>query len=39
MGSADFGWHLGVVRTGGLQLRDPHSDAPALCSPNYFAEI
>jgi thiamine kinase-like enzyme len=39
MDSADFGWHLGVVRTGDLQLHDPYSDAPALCSPNYFAEI
>jgi thiamine kinase-like enzyme len=35
MGGADFGWHLGVVRTGDLQLHDPYSDAPALCSPNY----
>jgi len=35
MGSADFGWHLGVVRAGGLQLHDPYSDAPALRSPSY----
>ena len=39
MGSADFGWHLGVVRTSGLQLHDPYSDAPAHYSPNYLAEI
>jgi thiamine kinase-like enzyme len=39
MGSADFTHHLGVVRTGGSQLHDPYSDAPALRSPNYFAEI
>ena len=39
MGGADFGRHLGVVRTGNLQLHDPYSDAPALCSPNYLAEI
>jgi thiamine kinase-like enzyme len=35
MGNADFGWHLGVVRAGGLQLHDPYSDAPAPYSPNY----
>jgi thiamine kinase-like enzyme len=39
MGSADFNGHLGVVRTGGLQLHDPYSDAPAPYSPDYFAEI
>jgi thiamine kinase-like enzyme len=38
MSSADFGRHLSVVRTGGLQLYCPHSDTPALYSPN-FAEI
>ena len=30
MSSADFTHHLGVVHTGGLQLRGPYSDAPAL---------
>jgi thiamine kinase-like enzyme len=30
MGGADFGRHLSVVRTGGLQLHCPYSDAPAL---------
>jgi thiamine kinase-like enzyme len=35
MGGAEFGWHLGVVRTGDLQLPDPYSDAPALRSPSY----
>jgi thiamine kinase-like enzyme len=30
MGGADFGRHLSVVRTGGLQLPCPYSDAPAL---------
>ncbi len=30
MSSADFTHHLGVVRTGGLQLHGPYSDAPAL---------
>ena len=39
MSSADFTHHLGVVRTGGVQLRGPYSDAPALRSPNYVAEI
>jgi thiamine kinase-like enzyme len=39
MGTADFAHHLGVVRTGGLQTRGPYSDAPALYSPNYVAEI
>jgi thiamine kinase-like enzyme len=39
MSSADFTHHLGVVRTGGLQLLGPYSDAPALHSPNYVAEI
>jgi thiamine kinase-like enzyme len=39
MGSAGFGGHLGVVRTGGLPLHDSYSDAPALYSPNYVAEI
>jgi thiamine kinase-like enzyme len=39
MGSADFTHHLGVVRTGGSQLRGPYSDAPALHSPNYVVEI
>jgi hypothetical protein len=29
MGGADFGRHLNVVRTGGLQLHGPYSDAPA----------
>ena len=38
MSSADFGRHLSVVRTGGLQPYCPHSDTPALYSPN-FAEI
>ena len=38
MSSADFSRHLSVVRTGGLQLYCPYSDAPALYSPN-FAEI
>jgi len=39
MGSADFTHHLGVVRTGGSQLRGPYPEAPALHSPNYVAEI
>jgi len=39
MGTADFAHHLGVVRTGGSQLRGPYSDAPALHSPNHVAEI
>ena len=30
MGGADFGRHLSVVRTGGLQLHCPYSDTPAL---------
>ena len=38
MSGADFSRHLSVVRTGGLQLYCPHSDTPALYSPN-FAEI
>ena len=38
MGGADFGRHLSVVRTGGLQRFRPYSDAPALYSPN-FAEV
>ena len=38
MSSADFSRHLSVVRRGGLQLYCPHSDTPALNSPN-FAEI
>ena len=38
MSSADFSRHLSVVCTGGLQLYCPHSDTPALHSPN-FAEI
>ena len=38
MSSADFGRHLGVVRTGGLQLHCSYSEAEALYSPN-FAEI
>ena len=38
MSGADFGRHLSVVRTGGLQLYCPYSDTPALYSPN-FAEI
>ena len=29
MSGADFGRHLSVVRTGGLQLHRPYSDAPA----------
>ena len=29
MSGADFGWHLSVVRTGGLQLHCPYSEAPA----------
>jgi thiamine kinase-like enzyme len=39
MGTADFAHHLGVVRTGGSQPRGPYSDAPALHSPNYVAEV
>jgi hypothetical protein len=39
MGSADFNHHLSVVCTGGLQFHGPYSDAPALHSPNYVAEI
>ncbi len=39
MDGADFTHHLGVVRTGGLQLHGPYSDAPALHSSNYVAEI
>ncbi len=39
MSGADFTHHLGVVHTGGLQLHGPYSDAPALQSPNYVAEI
>jgi thiamine kinase-like enzyme len=39
MSSGDFTHHLGVVRTGGLQLHGPYSEAPALHSPNYVAEI
>jgi thiamine kinase-like enzyme len=38
MGGADFGRHLSVVRTGGLQLHCAYSEAPALYSPN-SAEI
>ena len=38
MGGADFGRHLSVVRTGGLQPYCPYSDAQALHSPN-FTEI
>jgi len=38
MSGADFGRHLSVVRTGGLQPYCPYSDAPALYSPN-CAEI
>ena len=38
MSSADFSRHLSVLRRGGLQLYCPHSDTPALNSPN-FAEI
>ena len=38
MSGADFGQHLSVVRTGGLQPYCPYSDAQALYSPN-FAEI
>ena len=38
MSGADFGRHLSVVRTGGLQPYCPYSDAQALYSPN-FAEI
>ena len=38
MSSADFSRHLSVVRTGGLQLHCPYSDAQALYSPN-VAEI
>ena len=38
MSGADFGRHLSVVRTGGLQPYCPYSDAQALSSPN-FAEI
>jgi thiamine kinase-like enzyme len=39
MSSADFTHHLGVVRTSGVQPHGPYSDAPALRSPNYVAEI
>jgi thiamine kinase-like enzyme len=39
MSSADFTHHLGVVRTSGVQPHGPYSDAPALHSPNYVAEI
>jgi thiamine kinase-like enzyme len=38
MSSADFGRHLSVVRTGGLQLHCSYSDTQALYSPN-CAEI
>jgi thiamine kinase-like enzyme len=38
MSRADFGRRLSVVRRGGLQLYCPHSDAPAIYSPN-CAEI
>ena len=38
MSGADFGRHLSVVRTGGVQPYRPYSDTPALYSPN-FAEI
>jgi hypothetical protein len=38
MSSADFSRHLSVVRTDGLQLHCPYSEAPALYSPN-FTEI
>ena len=38
MSGVDFGRHLSVVRTGGLQLRCAYSEAPALYSPN-SAEI
>ena len=38
MSSADFGRHLSVVRTGGLQLHSSYFDAQALYSPN-CAEI
>jgi thiamine kinase-like enzyme len=38
MSGVDFGRHLSVVRTGGLQLHCPYSDTPALYSPN-SAEI
>ena len=38
MSGADFGRHLSVVRTGGLQPYCPYSDAQALYSPN-CAEI
>ena len=39
MSSADFTHHLGVVRRSGVQLHGPYSDAPALRSLNYGAEI
>jgi thiamine kinase-like enzyme len=39
MSSADFTHHLGVVRRSGVQLHGPYSDAPALRSLNYVAEI
>ena len=39
MSSGDFTHHLGVERTGGLHFRGPYSDAPALHSPTYVAEI
>ena len=39
MSGADFTHHLSVVRMGGLPLHGPYSDAPALHSPNYGAEI
>jgi len=38
MSGADFGQHLSVVRTGGLQHHSSYSDTPALYSPN-CAEI
>jgi len=38
MSGADFGRHLSVVRTGGLQLHCSYFDAQALYSPN-CAEI
>jgi thiamine kinase-like enzyme len=39
MSGAGFTHHLGVVRTSGVQLHGPYSDAPALHAPNYVAEI
>jgi hypothetical protein len=43
MSGADFGRHLSAVRTGGLQLHCPHSDAQTSYSTNLgedkFSEV